>query len=245
MQGRKEVSPLPATSIVWGQTGLGSDRADRVKGSSSLAFASLHSLPGLIGAGLPQRNPLKSWKYLVLDVEQQTAADKVGRSKRPTPWPRRWFIEAYVEAYEGVKLVIAVFIRGEPTYFVAVIIGTGIESDRISLAPPADALETHNGHQQLPMLIDYVKPMEDGKLMVLGLWSLVRLHFIKDFPENFRDTRIDLGAGTAPAVSRRRRFQDREGRSRARRPAGRYYQLPGEVVQGNAKVMNDITDDRA
>jgi hypothetical protein len=128
----------------------------------------------------------ETWKDFLFDIAQQTEADKVGRSKRPAPRPRRWFIEAYDEAYDGVELVLAVRAGvGEPTYFGSVLIGTGIECGRFILAEPTDALDAHNGHKQVPMLVADVKPVEDGKFVVRWLWSLVRLHLIEDFPSSF------------------------------------------------------------
>ena len=81
--------------------------------------------------------------------------------------------------------------------------------------------------------------------MVRWLRSLVRLHRIKDFPQFLRDTGIDLGTGATVAIGRGRDFVNREGRGITGRPTTRDDQLPGEMVERDAKVVDGVTDDRA
>lgn len=185
------------------------------------------------------------WKDFILDVAQR-AADKVGGSHALLPRPRRWFIETYREANNGIELVLDVRIgEREPTYFVAVIVGTGVECGWSDLAEPTEAPDADNGDKQLMMLVADVEPMEDGKFVVRWLRSLVRLHLIEDFPQFLRDAGVDLGTGVAPAIGCGRHFEDREGRGIAGRPALGDDELPGEMVERDAEVVNGVADDRA
>jgi hypothetical protein len=117
--------------------------------------------------------------------------------------PRRWLIEAHGEAYEGVKLILAVRVKvGEPTHFGAVFIVAGIECSRLKLADPAGTLKANNSHKQFPGAVGNVEPVEDGKFVVGWFRSLVWLHLIENFPELLRDAGANLDTDAAVAIGR-------------------------------------------
>jgi hypothetical protein len=187
----------------------------------------------------------ESWKDLILDVAERLPND-VGRPERQAPWSRCWFIEAYRESYNGIELILAVRAGiGKPAYLRAVVIGTGVECGWLQIPEPTDGLNADNGDEQFSMLVADVEPMEDGKLVVRWLRSLVRLHLIEDFPQFLRDAGADLDADTAVAIGRGRNIKDREGRGFVGRSAACDDQLPCEMVKRDAKVVDGIADDRA
>jgi hypothetical protein len=184
----------------------------------------------------------ESWQDFIFDVTERLTND-VGRSERLAPRPRCWFIEAYRESYNGIELILSIGVGvGESTYFRAVVIGTGVECGEFSVALPTKGLDADNGDEQLSVLVADIKPVEDGKLVVRWLWSLVWLYIIEDFFQFLRDAGANLDTDAAVPIWRGRNFKDREGRGCVGLSAACDDQLPGEMVERDAKIVHGITD---
>jgi hypothetical protein len=183
----------------------------------------------------------ESWKDFILDVAQR-ATDKLGRSECPAPSGRRWFIESYLKGDVGLELVLAIH-AAEPAYLRAVIVGTGVEADGFGVSDPAEMLDADNGYKQLVMLVPDVEMVEDGKFVVRWLRSLVRLHLIKEPPHIPGNTGRDVGEGNPLAIDVGFEL-DRELRIPVGSLPGHGNELPGEMVEGDAEIMNRIADDR-
>jgi hypothetical protein len=176
----------------------------------------------------------EAWQDFILDVAQR-AADKIGRAEHPAPRSRRWFIEGYLKGDIGIELILAR--KDEPAYFRAVLIGTRIEADGSALAEPGEVLDAYNGSEQFMVLIPDVEFVEDGKFVVRWLRSLVRLYLIKE-PSHLLGNAGRNIRKCWPRV-------DGELGIPVRGLLGRDNKLPGEMVEGDAEIMDRVADDRA
>ena len=95
------------------------------------------------------------------------------------------------------------------------------------------------------MLVADIEPVQGGKFVVRWLRSLVRLHLIEHPSQLLGDAGADLDADTTVAVGCGWNLKDREGRGVVGLAAVRDDQLPGEMVERDAKVVDGIPDDRA
>ncbi len=190
----------------------------------------------------------EAWQDFILDIAQRPT-DKIGCSEHVPPRSGRWLIEAYREGYVGIELDLAVRVGiGEPAYMRAVLVGTGIERGQFEITEPADrrGLDTDDRDKQFMMLVADIELVEDGEVVVRWLRSLVRLYLIENPARVLGDSGADVETDPTIAIGGRRRYQYGEARVLIGRfLSGGENELPGQVVERNAEIVDGIAKDRA
>lgn len=188
----------------------------------------------------------EAWDDFILDVGQRLA-DELTRADRSSPRSRAWLVEAYREGYCGIELILRVthLGSGEPTYFRAIFVRTGIQPDDIEGFVETDAYDADHGDEQFVVLIVDVETMDDVQRVSCWIPSLVRLERIEDFLQPLRNTGCDLDASSPIPVGGGCDVQDGEVRVSRRVSASGDDRLPGEMVERRAQVVDCIAKDRA